>query len=649
MSLLFSRPAELFRKLIRCHEPRGRVSGSGALRLAAGFSAALLLAVSVAPSNAQTRAATAVDPREILEAAKQASGGAAWDALRAQHSKVSLTTSGLAGHAERWADMATGRSLLRYELGPIAGIVGYDGAIAWSQDASGPPRAETADVARELAVNAAYRDRLAFWYPGRGSAEIVYRGVTEDDGAEFDVIRITPRGGRLFELWINRQTHLIERLLERDGQQTRTEHYMDFRTVQGVQIPFRVRSTRGDPKYDELVVVDALEYNAPLGNVAFGLPPPAAPDFTFPSGRAVVEVPLEVHNGQLFVRVGLNGKGPYRMLLDPGGANVLTPELAAALGVKATIPAPTPGAKPAQAGNALATIDRVEIGGIIVEHQTFATIDITPLMRRIEGLDDVSGVIGFELFKRFPVTLDYAGSRVQFHDPATFIYTGDGERVAFRFNDRLPEINGTVDGIAGNFDIDPDNRGSLTLAAAFAERNGLVARYRATQEIITGAGVVGRVRARLGRAGSLTIGGMVIDKPVTALLAPTEAVAENPELAGIIGYGILRRFRVTFDYANQLLHFEKAAGFGAPDAFERAGLWIERGPSGYIVVDVVSGGPAALAGLKSGDVIVAINGRSWTRSSLENARAAMSAPAGTKLVVRIAGGKDRTLTLRDLI
>ena len=38
---------------------------------------------------------------------------------------------------------------------------------------------------------------------------------------------------------------------------------MDVRDLAGVKIPFRVRASRGDPRYDELVIVDAMEFNQP--------------------------------------------------------------------------------------------------------------------------------------------------------------------------------------------------------------------------------------------------------------------------------------------------------------------------------------------------------------------------------------------------
>ena len=48
---------------------------------------------------------------------------------------------------------------------------------------------------------------------------------------------IAPEGGRPFEFWIDVETKLIERLVEREAEVTRTEVYSDRRDVQGVQDP----------------------------------------------------------------------------------------------------------------------------------------------------------------------------------------------------------------------------------------------------------------------------------------------------------------------------------------------------------------------------------------------------------------------------
>jgi hypothetical protein len=237
------------------------------LRLVASVSA--LLAACLAP--AQPLGPT-LDPLPILAQAKAASGGEAWDALRTQHSKVRIQAGARSGRAERWSEMRSGRSAIDYEMDGVMGSAGFDGNVAWTREGSGPAVVESDETARELAVNAAYRDRLAFWYPERAPAAIAYKESAIADDAVFHVIRITPEGGRPFELWINRDTRLIERLVEREAKATRTEVYMDLRDVDGVKVPFRVRASRGSARYDEIVIVEAMAFNEPVPAARFALP-----------------------------------------------------------------------------------------------------------------------------------------------------------------------------------------------------------------------------------------------------------------------------------------------------------------------------------------------------------------------------------------
>ena len=600
-------------------------------------------------AHAQLGGPAPPDPAAILAAAKAASGGAAWDALKTQHSKVNIQTAGMAGTAERWSEYATGRSSLVYSIGPVTGASGFDGKVAWSQDASGQSQVETADAARELAVNASYRDRLAFWYPERAPARIAYKERANADGADFDVIRITPDGGRPFELWINTQTKLIERLVEREAQGTRTEIYMDVRELAGVKIPFRVRASRGDPKYDELVVVDAMDFNQPLTGVQFAQPAAPKPDFVFPAGRAFVEVPFEIHNGHLFLKVMLNGKGPFRMLFDSGGINVLLPQAVAKIGAKGEGAMSGSSAGDGRQDVGVTRVDRLEFGGIVIERQVFATIDLDALMRRVEGLDDVAGLVGYELFKRFPVKLDYEHSRATFYDPAKFKYAGPGSRLPILFRGTNPQASGRVDGIDGVFHIDTGSRASLTLTLPFVEANELVAKYGAKLEAISGSGAGGHVRALFARATTLELGDITVQKPVTSLSLQSRGALADPDLAGNIGFGVLRQFNITFDYANNVVYLEKNANYGQPDVYDRAGLWIERGDKGYEVVDIVADGPAAVAGIKAGDLIVGVNGKPWTSLSLSAVRSELKAAPGRKVRLKMDGGPERVVTTRDLI
>jgi len=590
-------------------------------------------------AHAQLGGAPLPDPAAILAQAKAASGGSAWDALRTQHSKVAITAGPVSGQAERWSEFTTGRSAINYSIGPVTGTAGYDAQGPWVQEPGGEPRDEADPIARELAVNAAYRDRLAFWFPERAPARIAYKEAAAAEGATFHVIRITPEGGRPFELWINTDTLLIERLAEREAAALRTEQYMDMRKVQGVTIPFRVRASRDGGQRDEVVTVDAMAFNEALAPARFTRPPPPAPDFSFPTGRAAVEVPFELSDGHVFVLVTLEGKR-VRMLLDSGGNNVLVPGVAASVGATRE-----GGTGPGDLG--VARVARMGIGGLVLEQQAFATLDLASFLRRVEGMDDIGGVLGAELFRRVVVQFDYTRSRLTLHDPARYRHAGGGTTLPIAPPGRTPRVQGAVDGVTGVFRVDTGNRGSLTLAQTFAAANGIADRHRGV-DAVYGASVSGPLRATIARTASLTLGDIDIAGPVTAIVASDSGALADPDVAGSIGNGILRRFDVVFDLPHGSLHLTRNASFAGADVHDRAGLWVERGERGFEVVDVVAGGPAAQAGLTPGNVIVAVDGVRASATTLASLRSALRGAPGRKVRLAIEGGGVKVVTLRDL-
>lgn len=614
------------------------------------FLAAVVAAATVALMSpvalAQAQAADALfDPLAILGAAKAATGGSAWNDLTRQHTHVTLSTAGMTGPVERWSEFTTGRSYLTYALGSITGVIGFDGKRGWTQNGDADPRIENGRTQRELAINTAYRDQLAFWYPQRHKASIVAKGRETRDGAKFLVVGITPEGGREFDLWINADTNLIERLVEREAITTRTEQYMDFRDTHGIKLPYRVRATRGNSRLDEVVTVDSIDFDPPASPISFAMPPPPKPDYTFPAGKTSVELPVSVRNGHMYLQVRLNGRGPFLMLFDSGGANVLFPDTVKALGLKPD--ASTSSGDPGDLG--VVKVDTVDVGGMRIDQQVFATLALAEQMQRIEGVDNVAGLIGYELFRRFPTRIDYAQGRITFTDPAAFHYAGGGTAVPLQFRGQIPQVDGSIDGIDGVFDLDTGARSSLTLASPFATSNNLADKYKAGGTVIVGAGVGGPARAQLARAGTLKLGDVTVDKPVALLSTATEGAFADPTLAGNVGYGVLRRFNLVFDFPHQVAYFERNANDAERDSYDRSGGWVERVKDGYLLVDVLDGSPAATAGLTLGAIITAIDGVPVARVPLDEFRVRLKGAAGTKVKLTEKGGKSVVVTLRDLV
>lgn len=591
------------------------------------------------------------DPNEILAKVKAASGGAAWDAIRTARATMTISIGGLTGTVEALDDVTLGRYVDRFKIGPMSGAEGFDGTVLWSQDASGQSRVEEGGDGRLGAANESYRRAYGFWNRERWPAQIEDAGTQEENGRHFFVVRITPKGGRPFDLWIDAATMLIDRTVEKTAIETRTTFETDYRTVGGVKIAFAARSTNGDPRYDQRTTVESVELNVPVEDAAFKLPAPPPPDFSLAGGKTSTTVPFELLNNHIYVDVKLNGKGPYRLMCDTGGANVVTPELAKELGLSSEGAFEGRGVGEKSEDIGVTKVEKLEIGDATIANQVFLVFALGPFAA-VEGAPQF-GLVGYEVFKRFVATVDYEKKLMTLTLPSAFDYHGTGTVVPFTFNEHIPQVEGSLDGISGKFDIDTGARGSVTILAPFAEQHGLKEHYGATVAAVTGWGVGGPARGLVTRARTLRLGTLEVVGPVVDLSQQNKGAFIDPYVAGNVGAGVLKRFNVTFDYGRQRLIFEPNANYARPDAYDRAGMWINRGPEGFEVVDVVAGGPADAAGLKVGDRITAIGGTPAGQLSLPVVRERFrTEPVGTtiKLAVR-RDGKERNLklVLRDLV
>lgn len=591
-----------------------------------------------------------VDTSAVLARAKAVSGGLAWDEVRSSHTAGKIETGGLKGVTEEWNEVVRGRGYSRFSLGPMTGAEGWDGQAGWSQDSSGQSKRMQGGDEVEAAVNDAYRRSLAYWYTNRWPAVIESAGERPDGGRLFEVIRITPKGGRMFEFWIDSKTGLIDRTVEQAAVETRTTLFSDFRLVNGRKVPFRIRVTNGETRYDQLFRMDAIEFNVPLDAGKFVQPALPAPDFSFAGGRIWTVVPFELINNHIYVEVRLNGQGPCRVLCDTGGENVVSPKLAAVLGVKSEGELQGRGVGEKSEDIGLAKLRTLEVGDITVSNQVFTVFELAPLSN-VEGIE-VEGLIGYEVFKRFVVEVNYERSRLTLTLPSAFKYQGNGTVVPFRFNDRIPQVDGSIDGLPGTFDIDTGSRFSVSLLKDFSEKHDLRGKLDPRVEAVTGWGFGGSARGLVARARELRLGEVRVAGPVTEISLQQKGALVSPYAAGNIGGGVLQRYNLTFDYGSQRIYFETNARTAALDVYDRSGMWINRLGADLKVVDVTRGGPGERAGVKSGDLIVAIEGAPITDGALVRLRKRFrSDPAGTgiRLGLKTASeSREVELVLGDL-
>jgi hypothetical protein len=164
--------------------------------------------------------------------------------------------------------------------------------------------------------------------------------------------------------------------------------------------------------------------------------------------------------------------------------------------------------------------------------------------------------------------------------------------------------------IEGQFVIDTGSSSTLLLARSFVDKHEL--RKSVSKTIpVRGGGVGGQVQIAMGRISTLQLGRFVIEDPITGFVDVGE-IAE-PDEAGNIGGRFLRRFRVIFDLARNRMILEPGKYFRDVDELDMSGAALvsegDEKLQAFKVVRVRDKSPAAEAGLRPQDTVLAIDGQ----------------------------------------
>jgi hypothetical protein len=601
---------------------------------------AIAASVAVTPSFAAS-------PADILAADKAASGGAAWDGKATLKAQYDYAGQGMTGKVTSLDDLSRGYWVDDVAVGPATQANGFDGAHAWQKDASGAVTNQDGGEQRQLAVNEGYRRANMWWQPGFGGAAIVENGEKSDGGTTYEVLTVTPKDGKDFDAWFDAKTHLLARVVEKQGPQLSTTVYSDYRAVDGVELSYKQTVNIGDAKYDQSVAMTEAAFTPAQDVSAYAAPKVTLSDATIAGGDETT-FPFHLYNNHIYADVGVNGKGPYQFIFDTGGVNLLTPPLVSELGLKSEGQMQGNGAGDGHIDVGLTKVSSLKLGNATVKDQVFAVMALNK-MSVVEGVG-MPGMVGFETFRRFVTRVDYGAGTITLIKQSAFDPKDAGVAIPFAFNGNDIDAPATYDGIKGLFTIDTGSRASLTLNGPFVAKNNIAPKGKSMAGV-TGWGVGGPTRSIALRGGTLMLGTMAVGAPVVELSTDKGGAFAETATSGNIGSGVLKRFIVTLDYEHTTMYLKPAAVHVADlDTFDRAGMWFNEGGEGYSVVEVADGTPAASAGLKAGDEITAVDGKPAKSIPLYEMRRRLRDEAqGTVVTFTVKGKGKVKVTLKDLI
>ena len=569
--------------------------------------------------------------QDILQDFYQATGGSAWQRFEECDSAGTVTFSQKNGAIRYIENLHSGGNRADIEISALdmKQANGNDLMLNWHQDTEGDIQLFPPDD--PVSIDDRYLTRRGYWRPDFGGAVVTLLTPQTQGSITWNLLQFKVPGGKGFTLWINRNTGLLERV---EG--SITEQLSDYRSVNGVLLPFMEKKHADNGELT--VTYSSRTLRQHLDSAAFAVP--FRKDYKMPP-TGELTIPAE---GGLTLQVTINGKGPFKTLFDTGAVNFMSESFAHRLGLEADKQGIEVGtSSPARIQTHKIRVDTLQIGDLVLHDQTFYTA----------ALPDDGGtpalIVGYQLLRRFAVRIDHDRQTLTFYDGPRFHYSGSGTAVPLEIerDGNGLFVEASIGKASGRFLLDTGNNFGFSLTTAFTQKNDLVHALGAYFLAYDGRGFAGpSPEAYLVRVNKLRIGDVSAPSVIAHL---TTDPSDKSELAGNIGQSILGKFTEVFDCMRGKIYFEKTKNSDRPEVFNGAGLVFDSFGHGLQVMTVLPGGPGAQAGLQTGDLITAIDGK---QPSDEVNPPPFLQPPGTDLHLTVQHGSETrevSLTLKVIL
>ncbi len=220
----------------------------------------------------------------------------------------------------------------------------------------------------------------------------------------------------------------------------------------------------------------------------------------------------------------------------------------------------------------------------------------------------IHGVIGYSLFSRYIVKIDYDVQEIEICSLGPIRYPRGGHLLR-PFIRTLPVQSARVRDhhrVSSRFLFDIGAGLALVLSQDF-EQDSAIVRKKRRRFPIEAHGVGGKLDMDMTLVKEFRLGPYRFRKVPTMVFEDEFNVTSYPYLGGLIGNQILKRFNIILNYDRREIYLKPNTLFREPFQYAYSGMELYYINGSIMIGSIVKGSPADIAGLKEGDVVIAID------------------------------------------
>ncbi len=364
-------------------------------------------------------------------------------------------------------------------------------------------------------------------------------------------------------------------------------------------------------------------------------------------------IPFETYNNLILIPVILNDHLPLKFILDTGVSSsiLFEKEITDLLGVGylRKISILGVGEKTAVAAYVTKGVE-IKLPGITGYQQSILALEEDYLHLKNQLGHQVHGILGYEIFSRFIVEINYHEKRLVLYDPARFKPKRRWEVLDMDLVVTKPYVNiefsidsGKV--YKGNFLIDTGASHSIVI---HPESEDHVRIPDKNIRSVLGRGLTGEVRGHLARIQHVKMGKYTFEEVIASFPDKDEYPDSISQFNknGTIGGEILSRFRVVLDYVNEKIYLKKAGLVDDNFEYNMSGIELEaigNDLESLRVTSIRKNSPAEQAGIKKNDIVLSINNVMGENLTLTTAYKFFNSKDGKRLRLEISRDGDKLI------